>query len=96
MAKTLGFGILGAGLVSPFHAKSVQASTGGKLVGIADVSAERLGKLTAEFGCKGYGTLEEMLKDPEIDAVCVCTPNHLHSEAVLKSSRRRWRMIPIT
>jgi len=84
MSKTLGFGILGAGLVSPFHAKSVNASTGGKLIGIADVDATRLGKLTTEFNCKGYASLDEMLKDPEIDAVCVCTPNHLHYEAVLK------------
>lgn len=84
MAKTMGFGILGAGLVSPFHAKSINASTGGKLIGIADVDAARLGKLTAEFGVKGFATLDEMLKDPAIDAVCVCTPNHLHSEAVLK------------
>jgi len=37
MSKTLGFGILGAGLVSPFHAKVVTASTGGKLISIADI-----------------------------------------------------------
>jgi predicted dehydrogenase len=84
MARTLGFGILGAGLVAPFHAKSVNASKGGKLVGFCDRNAERLGKLTAEYGVKGFGSLEEMLGDPAIDVVNVCTPNHLHHEAVLK------------
>jgi predicted dehydrogenase len=84
MAKTLGFGILGAGLVAPFHAKSVNASKGGKLIAFCDMNAERLGKLTSEYGVKGYGTLDEMLKNPEIDVVNVCTPNHLHHEAVLK------------
>src|ERR1051325_10604805 len=84
VAKTLGFGILGAGLVAPFHAKAIGASTGGKLIAVADVDATRLGKLAQEFGVKGYPTLDAMLKDPAIDAVCVCTPNHLHYEAVLK------------
>ncbi len=29
MAKTIGFGILGAGLVAPFHAKGVRDAHGG-------------------------------------------------------------------
>jgi predicted dehydrogenase len=82
--KTLGFGILGAGLVAPFHIKSVQASRGGRLVAICDMNAERLGKLTSEYQAKGYATLDQMLADPQIDVVNVCTPNHLHHEAVLK------------
>jgi len=84
MAQTLGFGILGAGLVAPFHAKSVAESKGGKLIAFCDMNAERLGKLTAEYKVKGYADLASMLKDPEIDVVNVCTPNHLHHEAVLK------------
>ena len=34
----------------------------------ADVDAARLGKLTKEFGAKGYATLDEMLKDPALEA----------------------------
>lgn len=84
MAKTIGFGILGAGLVSPFHAKSIVNSKGGKLIAICDMNAERLKKMTDEYKVKGYASLEQMLQDPEIDVVNVCTPNHLHHEAVLK------------
>ena len=32
MAKTIGFGILGAGLIAPFHAKAVRDTNGGKLI----------------------------------------------------------------
>ena len=84
MAKTLGFGILGAGLVSPFHAKSILGAEGGKLVAICDVDRERADKRAAEFDTKACYDLDEMLEDPEIDVVNVTTPNHLHHDAVLK------------
>lgn len=78
----LGFGLLGAGLIAPLHAKALQASTAARLVGIADLNPQRLAKLTAEFGCPGYASLDEMLQNPEVEAVSVLTPNHLHFEAV--------------
>ena len=84
MAKTLGFGILGAGLIAPFHAKSILNSRGGKLVAFCDMSQERVDKIAGEYQAKAYYSLAEMLKDPGIDVVNVCLPNHLHSEAVLQ------------
>lgn len=83
MSRTLGFGILGAGLVAPFHAKAVVNSKGGKLVAFCDTNQERVAKLAAEYKVKGYTGLAEMLKDPEIDIVNVALPNHLHHDAVL-------------
>jgi predicted dehydrogenase len=84
MAETLGFGIVGAGLVAPFHAKSIKGSTGGRLVAICDLNRERADKLAAEYGAKAYYDLDVMLKDPAIQVVNVITPNHLHYDAVLK------------
>jgi len=83
----VGFGLLGAGLIAPFHAKALKASKVAELVAIADVDEKRLAKITGEFGCKGYATLDAMLEDPAIDAVSVITPNHLHYDAVLKAAK---------
>lgn len=83
----LGFGLLGAGLIAPFHAKAIQASSECRLVAAADRDAARLEKFTAEFGCKGYSSLEAMLADPEIQVVNILTPNHLHFDAVLAAAR---------
>ena len=83
----VGFGLLGTGLVAPFHGKAIQASGLARLVAAADTDAARLARFTAEFGCKGYGTLAEMLADPEIQVVNILTPNHLHTEAVLQAAR---------
>lgn len=82
--KPLGFGILGAGLIAPFHARSILASRGGVLVAFCDTSAERANKQASDFKVTAYTSLDEMLADPRIDVVNVCLPNHLHHEAVMK------------
>ncbi|MGD0227494.1 MAG: 3-oxoacyl-ACP reductase family protein [Terriglobia bacterium] len=40
--RTVRFGLLGAGLVAPFHAKGEQATQGCELVAIADIKKERV------------------------------------------------------
>lgn len=87
MAETIGFGILGAGLVAPFHAKGVRDAHGGKLIAVCDLARERADKLAAEFNVKAHYDLAEMLKDPAIDVVNVALPNHLHRDAVLKCAQ---------
>jgi UDP-N-acetyl-2-amino-2-deoxyglucuronate dehydrogenase len=82
----LGFGLLGAGLVAPFHARAIQASRQAPLVGVTDLDAERLAKLAGDFNCRAYTSLDEMLADPAIQVVNVLTPNHLHTEAVVKAA----------
>ncbi len=79
----LGFGLLGAGLIAPFHAKALRACDGGRLVAVCDVNAQRAAKLAEEHEAKVYATLDSMLADPEIDAVNILTPNHRHRDAVL-------------
>lgn len=93
MEKTLGFGVLGAGLVAPFHAKSARDSKGGKLIAFCDTSKERADKQAAAFGVKAYYSLDDLLKDPAIDVVNVALPNHLHYEAVLKCARAKKHVI---
>jgi UDP-N-acetyl-2-amino-2-deoxyglucuronate dehydrogenase len=82
----LGFGLLGAGLIAPFHARALQASELTELVAVADLDTQRMEKIASAFGCKGYPSLDAMLEDPEIDAINVITPNHLHHDAVVKAA----------
>jgi predicted dehydrogenase len=87
MKAKLGFGLLGTGLIAPFHAKAIRASNLARLVGAADLDAARLGKFASEFQCKKYASLEQMLLDPEIQVVNILTPSHLHVEAALQAAR---------
>jgi predicted dehydrogenase len=77
---------LGAGLIASFHAKALQASQKTKLVAVADVNAERVGKMAKDFGCQSCSTLEELLSNPEVKVLNILTPNHLHYDAVLKAA----------
>jgi len=83
----LGIAVVGTGLIAPFHAKAVGASSLTRLVAAMDTDAARLDKFTAEFGCKGYSNLDEMLADPAVQVVNITTPNHLHTAAVIASAR---------
>ena len=83
----MGFGLLGTGLIAPFHARAIQASGCARLVAAADLDPDRLAKFTGQFSCRGYASLEQMIQDPEIQAINVLTPNHLHTAAVLLAAR---------
>jgi UDP-N-acetyl-2-amino-2-deoxyglucuronate dehydrogenase len=77
----LGFGFIGAGAIAKFHAQAVAASTGGRLIGVVSrrrVSAEAF---AAEHGI-GFASddVNELLKQPGLDAVCITTPSALHLE----------------
>lgn len=93
MSRTLGFGLLGAGHVASFHARAIQASRGGRLLAVADVDATRAGTLAAEFNARPCASLEDLLQTPDLHAICVLTPSHLHHEAVLKCARAKRHVI---
>ncbi|NLF30455.1 MAG: Gfo/Idh/MocA family oxidoreductase [Planctomycetes bacterium] len=85
--NTVGFGLLGAGLIAPFHAKSIQAAEGCELIAVADMNAERAAKCADTFGCEAVSSLEDLLGDDRIDVVCILTPNHLHHDAAVAAAR---------
>ena len=84
---TVGFGLLGAGLIAPFHARSIRAADGCELIAVADLDAARAGKIAGEFGCQARSSLQELLADDRINVVCVLTPNHLHAEAAIACAK---------
>ena len=84
-------GILGAGGIASTMAKTV---AGMKDVEAYAVAARDLGRaqvFAQKYEVKkAYGSYEEMLADPEIDAVSVCVANHVHAEitiAALKAGK---------
>jgi len=77
------FGIIGCGNIARFHAQAILASDGGSLRGVADGSFDRAVSFAGEFGTKPYRSVAEMLSDPEIDAVCICTPSGFHASCAI-------------
>ena len=83
----IGFGIVGAGMISRFHAKAIQEVKGAKLVACADRSFEKAQALAKEFGIKPYDSVEAMLDDPAVDAVTIGTPSGAHMEPAVIAAK---------
>jgi predicted dehydrogenase len=85
----IGFGLVGTGLIAPFHGKALRASKVAELAAATDMAPERLAKFVGEFGCRSYATLDEMLADPRVEVINVLTPNHLHFEPAMRAIAAR-------
>ena len=74
------WGILGAAKIARQRViPGLQKGTLGEVVGIASRDIAKAKKAASELGIpKAYGSYEEMLADPEIEAVYNPLPNHLH------------------
>jgi UDP-N-acetyl-2-amino-2-deoxyglucuronate dehydrogenase len=83
-----GFGILGAGMISGLHADAITKSNKADLVAVCDVSEERARELADKFAPSAsvYTSFDDMLKDDNVEVVNIVTPNHLHTEFVLKAA----------
>ena len=83
--KKFGYGLVGCGLISVFHAKAIKHSSRMELISVTDLDANRAKKIADEFGCK-VTSFNEMLKDPSIDIINILTPNGSHSDFVIKAA----------
>lgn len=84
---TYGFGIIGCGMISRFHARAIADCPQARLVGCFDVYAPSAEKLAEETGCQAYEKLEEMLANPEIQIVTIGTPSGAHLEPALAAAK---------
>lgn len=83
----IGVGIIGAGRVCAAHAQAALALQGTRLVAVADTDAERVANAVRNYGGRGYTDYRQLLEDPEVEAVIVALPHHLHREATLDALR---------
>ncbi len=83
--KQIRLGIIGCGVISDFHARSIQTLEKGILVGVADVRPEAARQFAEKYQIHAYASVEELLADPEIDAVCICTPSGFHASGAMQA-----------
>lgn len=83
--KKVRCGVIGLGFIGTrVHVPSLRGIKGAKLVAVADLEEKRV-KKAAKRGAKGYHDYEEVLENPDIDAVWVCLPNFLHAKVTLEA-----------
>ncbi len=78
------FAVIGQGHIGKRHAEMIRRNKEAELVAICDHHPLEYLDL-AHVKEKHYLTVEELLEGhPELDVVCICTPNGLHAEHSLK------------
>jgi predicted dehydrogenase len=86
MSSPLRLGIVGAGAVTQVaHLPVLKKLKGVEVVALADGDLSKATALANRFGvASAFEDIEEMLEHTELDALLVCTPNHLHESHVLE------------
>ncbi|KOP67105.1 oxidoreductase [Bacillus sp. FJAT-18019] len=79
--KSINVGVIGTGSISAMHLQSYQKHANANLLAVCDLNEERAQRAAEKYGAtKIYTDYNELLADPEIDAVSICTWNNTHAE----------------
>jgi UDP-N-acetylglucosamine 3-dehydrogenase len=82
--KPIRWGIIGAGRFGRVHARALASIAGVELVAISRRDPLKLAEVAAEIGVKrAYGDFRQLLADPEIDTVTICTHWQEHYDIAL-------------
>lgn len=77
---TVGFAVIGAGLVGPTHAAAAAQAPGGRLVTVCDTVPERAQTLAKQYDVDWCTDLSSVLERSDVQVVCICLPTRLHLE----------------
>lgn len=105
--KEIGIGVIGTGFMGKAHsiAYSASASVFGtglrpRLEVVCDLSPERAQTRATDLGFSRYSSdWREVINDPAVELISVCTPNDTHAEisiAALKAGKHVWCEKPMS
>lgn len=69
--------VVGCGAIGPVHAEGIRLAEFGRLGGVCDIDEER-GRVCGR-NIKYFSSFEQVICDPSIDVVHICTPHYLHA-----------------
>ncbi|MCB0103143.1 MAG: Gfo/Idh/MocA family oxidoreductase [Anaerolineales bacterium] len=84
------FGIIGCGRIAPRHADTLADIPDAELVQVCDVIESRAHAFAEKYGAAYCLNYHDLLANPEVDIVNICTPSGMHAEmtiAALKAGK---------
>lgn len=85
--KPLRWGILSTGSIARTFARALPQSNSGTLYAVASRTSESAAAFASATGAqKSYGSYDELLADPDVDAVYIATPHPMHLEWLVKAA----------
>ena len=83
----LGYGIVGCGVIGPWHAESVQRCADAELVAVCDIDEEKGRAFAEKFGGVAFHKdYRELVAREDVNVISVCTPSGLHAEVVIAAA----------
>jgi predicted dehydrogenase len=82
-SKKFSWGILGPGGIARAFAQDLTFIQGHTIGAVGSRSLDNAQKFSAQFGGTAYGSYEELVADPAIDAIYVATPHPAHHDNVI-------------
>ena len=84
----LGWGIVGCGVIAPWHSGSVARCPEAQLVAVCDIIEEKGRQFAAESGegVAFYQDYDDLLSDKDVDIISVCTPSGAHAEVAIAAA----------
>lgn len=86
--RTLKVAVAGLGIAGTGALNNLARNPKTDLVAACDVRPQAVEAFQREFGGRGYTSYEALCDDPEVEAIWISTPNHLHAEHVIKAAER--------
>ncbi len=87
MASSLNWAILGTGSIAEKFAEGLPLCQHGKLVAVGSRNADSAEAFVAKHAGQAYGSYEEAIADPQVEAVYIALPHHLHAEWTIKAAK---------
>ena len=78
--------VIGYGAIGPIHAMGIEKAQNVNLFGICDIDKERADIAAQKYNCKTYYDFDDVLNDPEVDSVHICTPHYLHDTMAIAAA----------
>jgi UDP-N-acetyl-2-amino-2-deoxyglucuronate dehydrogenase len=85
--ESIGFGVIGLG-IGASHVRAITQTEGAELVALCSLDTARLAAIAERNGVKAtYTDYREMLRNPDVDVVCIATPSGMHADMVIDCAR---------
>jgi UDP-N-acetyl-2-amino-2-deoxyglucuronate dehydrogenase len=96
MPEQLGFAVVGCGMIARFHANAIKEIPGARVSALVSRTPKNAQDLLTETGipaCPVFGTVEEAVKAPGVDAVIITTPSGAHREPALLAAAAKKHVV---
>ena len=87
--KQIRLGIIGLGYIGQIHLRHSLKLANARVIAVSDLSKKAIARAKEMGITKAYTDYELLLRDPDVDAVVIALPTHLHCQCAEQAAEAR-------